>query len=365
MNGGDAAESDARFMRRAIELAERGRGRVAPNPLVGAVVVRAGHVVGEGWHAAFGEAHAEVEALTAAAGAARGATLYVTLEPCAHTGKTGPCTEAILAAGVSRVVFACEDPDPAAGGGGEVLRDAGLQVSSGVERSAARALNGPFFHRHSREAPPRPWTELKLALSLDGRIADREARAAWITGAEARAETHRLRAGHDAVAVGIGTALADDPNLTVRGREEPRIAPARIVFDRNARLPLDSRLVRTAREIPVWVVCLPGGDEMARRRLEAEGVRILEAVGLADALTALRSAGFNSVFCEGGARIASSLLAGGLVDRLTLFYAPLFLGPEAIDPFEGLESPPLAEAARWRLVRAEPLGNDTMISVER
>ncbi len=211
-------------MRRALELAARGWGRVAPNPLVGAVVARGGEVVGEGWHTGYGRPHAEVEALRVAGEAARGATLYVTLEPCAHHGKTPPCTDAILAAGVRRVVFAASDPNPRAAGGCAVLETAGVEVERGVEMRAALDLNAPFFHGIA--GPERPWTELKLAVSLDGRVADRDGRSAWITGEEARAEVHRMRAGFGAVAVGIGTALADDPRLTVRGAVEPRVPPS-------------------------------------------------------------------------------------------------------------------------------------------
>lgn len=254
--------SDAEWMRRALALAAGGWGRVAPNPLVGAVVVRDGASGGEGFHAEYGRPHAEVEALRAAGEAARGSTLYVTLEPCAHTGKTPPCTDAILAAGARRVVFAASDPNPKAAGGAAALEAAGVEVTRGVEMRAALDLNAPFFHGIA--GPERPWTELKLALSLDGRVADRDGRSAWITGEEARAEVHRMRAGFAAVAVGIGTALADDPQLTARGPVEPRVPPTRVVFDRRLRLPADGKLARTAREAPVWVVAAP--DAPAERR---------------------------------------------------------------------------------------------------
>ncbi len=357
--------SDAEWMRRALALAAGGWGRVAPNPLVGAVVVRDGRSVGEGFHAEYGRPHAEVEALRAAGEAARGSTLYVTLEPCAHTGKTPPCTDAILAAGVRRVVFAASDPNPKAAGGGEVLRAAGVEVAAGVEERAALDLNGAFFHAHAPAGAERPWTELKLALSLDGRVADREGRSAWITGEAARAEVHRMRAGFDAVAVGIGTALADDPKLTVRGPAEPRVPPARVVFDRRLRLPRDGYLARTAREAPVVVV--GAGDAPAERReaLEALGVRVLLADGLRAGLRALREAGIASLLCEGGALLTGSLLEAGLVDRLQLFYAPLLLGPEAESPFGRLDSPPIGEAPRWRHLRTEAFGPDTLVTLAR
>jgi diaminohydroxyphosphoribosylaminopyrimidine deaminase / 5-amino-6-(5-phosphoribosylamino)uracil reductase len=351
-------------MRRAIELAERGRGQVSPNPLVGAVVVQDGEVLGEGWHTRYGSPHAEVEALSQAGEAARGATIYISLEPCSHHGKTPPCTEAILAAGVRRVVYASSDPDSEAAGGGRVLRDAGLDVSEGVEAEAARMVNGPFFRAHDPSAPARPWTELKLALSLDGKIADRDGRSTWITGDASRAEVHRIRAGHDAIAVGIGTAVLDDPILTVRGGFDPRIPPTRVVFDRTARLPRSSRLVRSARENPLWVVCAPGASPSAKSGLEADGVRIIEADDLESAMGALRTAGVLSLLCEGGAQIGASLLRKGLVDRLTLFIAPLLLGSEAVDPFREVASPPLADAPRWKLVRSAAFGADTLISVE-
>jgi diaminohydroxyphosphoribosylaminopyrimidine deaminase / 5-amino-6-(5-phosphoribosylamino)uracil reductase len=214
--GAGAEREDALHMRRALELARRGWGQVRPNPMVGAVVVREGRVVGEGWHTAYGSAHAEVEAIRAAGSETRGATLYVSLEPCSHHGRTPPCTDAVREAGIARLVFAASDPNPLARGGAEILREHGVEVWGGVLEEEARELNAAFFHRFGADGS-RPWVELKLALSLDARVADLEGRSAWITGPDSREEVHRLRAGHDAVAVGIGTALADDPLLTVRG----------------------------------------------------------------------------------------------------------------------------------------------------
>jgi diaminohydroxyphosphoribosylaminopyrimidine deaminase / 5-amino-6-(5-phosphoribosylamino)uracil reductase len=351
-------------MRRALSLAERGRGRVEPNPMVGAVIVRDGEVVGEGWHTAFGEPHAEVEALRRAAGRAAGATAYVTLEPCSHFGKTPPCVDALLEAGVARVVFAAGFGSAAAGGGGERLRASGVHVDSGVEEEAARDLNGRFFHRFSGNAR-RPWVELKLALSLDGCVADAQGVSRWITGPEARAEVQRIRAGHDAIAVGIGTALADDPQLTVRGEPQPRRAPARIVFDRELRLPLDSALVRSAAHAPVWVVGSPGAPAARRDALDAAGVKVVLAGSLADALERIAGEGVESLLCEGGGTLASALLAGGFVDRLTLFYAPLLLGPGCRRAFDGLADTPLAQATRWRRVRTATFGADTLVALAR
>lgn len=363
MDGARVRPKDREHMRRALELAARGWGRVAPNPLVGAVVVRDGRVVGEGYHAEYGRPHAEVEALRAAGERARGATLYVTLEPCGHHGKTPPCTDAILAAGVRRVVFAASDPNPRAAGGCAVLEAAGVEVARGVEERAALDQNAPFFHAHTR--PERTWTALKLALSLDARVADRRGRSAWITGEAAREEVHRMRAGFDAVAVGIGTALADDPKLTVRGPVEPRVPPVRVVFDRGLRLPPEGYLARTAREVPVVAVAAPDAPAERRKALEGLGVRVLPAAGLEEGLRALREAGIASLFCEGGALLAGALLEGGLVDRLHLFYAPLFLGTQGAGPFGRLASPEIEEAPRWRRLRTVAFGPDTLVTLAR
>lgn len=362
MAASGAASGDARFMRRALELARRGWGRVAPNPLVGAVVVRGGEVVGEGWHTEYGRPHAEVEALRAAGAAARGATIYVTLEPCSHHGKTPPCTDALLDAGVARVVVACRDPNPKARGGAERLRAAGVEVEEGVEAEAARDLNAAFFHGFGPDAA-RPWIELKLALSLDARIADREGGSFWLTGEEARGEVHRLRAGHGAVAVGVGTVLADDPLLTVRGGLTTRVPVARVVFDRRLRTPPASRLVASAAEAPVWIVCGAEAPEEARRALEAAGAGVLRADGLEAGLRALRGVGISSMLCEGGASLASALLEARAVDRLTLLYAPLLLGPAARSGFADISSRSLADALRWRRLRTEAFGADTLISL--
>lgn len=359
-----ASPADHAYMRRALVLAERGWGRVAPNPLVGCVLVRDGEVVGEGWHAEYGRAHAEVVALLAAGERARGATAYVTLEPCSHHGKTPPCTSALIEAGVARVVYAASDPHPAARGGAEVLRAAGIPVVGGVEEAVARDQNASFFHRYSPLGNERPWIELKLALSLDARIADRRGQSSWITDEKARAEVHRLRAGHDAICVGVGTALADDPRLTVRGAIEPRVPPVRVVFDRSLRLPTDSTLVRTANEVPVWIVCAPQADPARREVLEQRGIALVEAEDLRQGFRALRERGIGSAFVEGGAGIAGELLREGMVDRLTLFYAPVLLGAEALSPFT-LEGWQLGEAPRWRRFRTAAFGPDTLISLAK
>ena len=358
MSGGAGASTpdDGAWMRHALALAARGWGRTAPNPMVGAVVVRDDTVVGEGWHTAYGAAHAEVEALRSAGERARGATLYVTLEPCNHLGQTPPCTEAILGAGIARVVAAMDDPNPVARGGADRLRTQGVEVAIGAEADAARELNASFFHS---VATDRPFVRLKLALSIDGAIADEGRHTGWLSGHEARAEVHRLRAGSDAVAVGIGTVLADDPLLTVRGFAPPRVPPVRVVFDTSARLPLDSRLVRSARETPVLVICW-APDPSHAVALEHAGVELLHAASLPHAVRALRARGVTSLLLEGGAGLASSFMQEALVDRLVIFRAPILLGAGSLNAFGGLPSGAIESAPRWRLVEARRFGDDEM-----
>jgi diaminohydroxyphosphoribosylaminopyrimidine deaminase/5-amino-6-(5-phosphoribosylamino)uracil reductase len=351
-----AVPDDGAWMRRALALAERGWGQTAPNPMVGAVVVRDDEVVGEGWHGQFGGPHAEVEALRAAGERARGATLYVTLEPCAQHVKTPPCTEAILAAGVRRVVAATEDPSPAAQGGALRLRDAGVDVLVGVEASRARELNAPFFHALRSD---RPFVQLKLALSLDGALADHSREPGWLTGDAARREVHRLRAGVDAIAVGIGTVLADDPELTVRHAAPPRVAPTRVVFDTSARLPRTSKLAHGASQIPVIVVCWAPEPAHAAA-LEHTGVTLLHAATARDALVALRQRDVRSVLVEGGAALASAFLQEALVDRLIIFRAPLVLGSGALNAFGAMPPVRAGEAPRWRLIRSQRFEDDEM-----
>lgn len=349
---------DRRWLARALVLAARGRGRTAPNPLVGAVVVRDGTIVGEGWHREYGAPHAEVMALHAAGDAARGATVIVTLEPCSHHGKTPPCTDALLAAGVTRVVFGAADPNPVARGGGDVLRAAGVEVRGPIDPRSVHDLDPAFFHRFSSD---RPYVALKLALSLDGAMAPGDRSRRWLTGAAARREVHRQRAAHDAIMVGIGTVLADDPLLTVRGvTPTPRRPPVRIVVDRDARLPLDSRLVKTLAEAPVTVLTTDAPAASARRAaLAAAGVTVLTAPTLVGQLQALARAGIGSVYCEGGATLAGALLAAEQVDRLIIFTAPVRLGADALRP-------PLAAGTdpdgsdRPRLVHHRRFGDDLM-----
>lgn len=348
-----ASPNDGVFMRRALSLAARGGLLTAPNPRVGAVVVREGVVVGEGFHTRYGAPHAEAEALRAAGDAARGATMYVTLEPCNHHGHTPPCTESIIAAGIRHVVVAVEDPHSVARGGVERLRAAGIEVALGEEHAAAHAENAEFFGWLSSQ---RPFVQLKLALSLDGALADHTRRPGWLSGAESRREVHVLRAAADAVAVGIGTVLADDPLLTARDVElSTGRAPTRVVFDTSARLPLTSKLVRTAREVPVVVVCW-APDPAHAAALEHAGVTLVHAPTLQDALRALRQAKIGHLLVEGGAGLASAFMQEALVDRLIIFRAPLVLGGGALNAFAAVPAATVHDASRWRLVESRRVG---------
>jgi diaminohydroxyphosphoribosylaminopyrimidine deaminase/5-amino-6-(5-phosphoribosylamino)uracil reductase len=356
---------DRQLMRRALRLAERGWGRVHPNPMVGAVVVRDGVVVAEAWHAEYGQAHAEAAALRNAGESARGATLYVTLEPCRHHGKTPPCTDAIVASGVRRVVFGAADPNPRAGGGAALLAARGIEVVGGVERAAVRAVDAPFFHVHERGTP---WVTLKLALSLDARLSRARGERTRITGPSAERAVHQLRAGFDAILVGIGTVLADDPLLTVRGPLQPRVAPIRVVLDSAARLPPDGRLALSAAETPVWLLCAGEADPVRIDALEARGVRVLQVprspagLDVACTLDALWREGVRRVLVEGGGRVAASLLSADRVERLHLFQAPVLLGPGGVEAFP-LDRPP--PPAGWRLRRTKRWGNDVMVIWDR
>lgn len=357
--------SDDRLMRRALALARRGWGRVHPNPLVGAVITRGGEIVGEGWHAEFGGPHAEVNALAAAGAAAKGATLYVTLEPCAHRGKTPPCTEAILAAGVARVVYAAADPHVEAAGGGAFLAANGVEVLGGVEAPSARAIDPAFFHAYETRTT---WVALKLALSLDARIAATATAPTRITGEAANAEVQRLRAGFEAILIGIGTALADDPRLTVRGDITPRVPPIRICLDSRARLPVHGRLAASARETPVWVIATRDAPDARVRGLEAAGVRVLRCaagdvgIDVGDALATLWNEGVRSVLCEGGGRTAGALIEADRVERMYLFEAPMLLGTDAVPAFPVRRK---VERDGWKLHEARVFGDDVLIVADR
>lgn len=350
-------------MERALELALEGWGRVSPNPLVGAVLLRDGQVIGEGYHEEFGEPHAEVRALTSCDDPG-GATLVVNLEPCAHQGKTPPCADALIEAGVGRVVFAVRDPDPKAGGGGERLRRAGVEVESGLLAERAAALNAPFLW--TRVRPGRPFVALKLATSLDGFIADRSGESRWISGEAARDYVQWLRAGFDALAVGRRTAEADDPQLTVRGRRQPRRAPMRVVFTSSGGLSPELRLVRTARDVPTLILSIGSreGGVAGGTALTGLGVRALRAPDLGTALGQLRELGVVSLLVEGGGTLAGALLDAGLVDRLYWIQAPRWLGC-GVPAFGAGRAIPLPESPSWVVTERRSLGPDTLLVVDR
>jgi diaminohydroxyphosphoribosylaminopyrimidine deaminase/5-amino-6-(5-phosphoribosylamino)uracil reductase len=327
---------DVDFMHRALALAERGWGQTAPNPMVGAVVVLDNEIVGEGAHERFGAAHAEVNALRVAGERAQGATLYVTLEPCNHHGQTPPCTEAIIAAGVARVVMAVRDPNPEAAGGEARLRAAGISVDVGACEREARELNAPFFHALTAD---RPWVTLKLAVSVDGAIADAGRSPGFITNAQSRDEVQRMRANSDAIAVGVDTAIVDMPALTVRTTPPPRVAPLRVIFDRNGRFPTDRTPVQSPDAAPVLV---------------------LREADLGAALRQLHQRGVRSLLVEGGAGIAAAFLDADLVDRLVIFQAPVILGRGALYAFGGVSPVDVARAARFPVLRRQEFGDDLM-----
>ena len=353
-------------MAAALALARRGLGATWPNPAVGCVLVRDGHVVGRGWTQAGGRPHAETEALKRAGAAASGATAYVSLEPCSHHGKTPPCADALIEAGVARVVAATVDPDPRVSGSGlEKLRKAGIAVESGLLREAAEEINAGFFLR-VREG--RPLVTLKLATSLDGRIATHRGESRWITGEAARASAHAMRAGHDAVLVGSGTAIADDPMLDVRlpGFEAAR--RVRLVVDGRLRVPLTARLVRTAREHPTWFFVRSDVDP-ARARVFADcGVELVHLpadpatghLSPADILKALAARGLTRILLEGGAHLAGAFLRANLVDRLARFSAGMALGGDGVPAVAAFGIDRLADAPRFSLLETAVCGQDVL-----
>jgi diaminohydroxyphosphoribosylaminopyrimidine deaminase/5-amino-6-(5-phosphoribosylamino)uracil reductase len=364
-------DTDRIHLARAVELAEQGRGRVSPNPLVGAVVARDGQPLGEGFHTAHGAPHAEVEAIRAAREAGSdvtGATLYVSLEPCCHSGLTPPCTDAILDAGLARVVVASDDPtEKASGRGLGILRDEGIEVVQGEGDLAARArgLNQPF-RKHARTG--RPWVLFKSAMSLDGKVATHLGDSKWISSEGSRRRAHRWRAELDAVAVGIGTALADDPQLTARVDDVFR-QPRRIVFDSTARLPLDSRLVGDAAEVPLTVVVSRAAPSTEVAALEAAGAEVVVATGaneparIQSALDQLGATGVTSILLEGGPRLAGAFLDAGEIDQLRIFIAPLLVGARnARDPLEGEGIEAIDEAVRVLPLEAENVEGDVLVT---
>ena len=350
------SDIDERHMRRALALAERGLFTTQPNPRVGCVIAHGEVVVGEGWHARAGEPHAEVDALREAGERASGATAYVTLEPCAHHGRTPPCADALVAARVARVVAALRDPNPRVSGGGFAkLREAGIDVATGLCEREARALNEGFFSRMVRG---RPWVRLKIAASLDGRTALASGESKWITSEAARADVQRWRARSSAILTGIGTVLADDPRLTVR-LDEPHVPPLRVVLDANLRTPANSHILDGA--VPTLVVQAKNAspsdarfDRVERLAVEASDGKLDLAAILAD----LASREINELQVEAGPILSGSLLASGLVDELLLYLAPILLGDtaRAIAVLPPLAS--LADAAKLTVVEQTPCGPD-------
>lgn len=352
--------ADKEFMVEAIALADEHLGQTSTNPSVGCIIVKDGKVVGRGVTAISGRPHAEPQALAEAGAAARGATAYVTLEPCSHHGKTPPCADAIIAAGVARVVVAVTDPDSRVSGNGiKRLRDAGIEVETGLLEPQARRGLAAYL---TRQIAGRVHVTLKLAVSSDGMIGMRGAGQVRITGAEAREAVQHLRATSDAILVGIGTALADDPELTCRLPGLEGRSPVRVVLDRRLELPLHSKLVRTARDVAVIAVTAKGAaDDVRRAALEAAGVEVVDAETLLDLLTLLAMRGLSSLIVEGGAKIAAAFLQNGLVDRILLFQGPGIIGEDGItSPLTSTNIP-----NDFKLFESRMIGHDTLEAYER
>ncbi|MFZ3236897.1 MAG: bifunctional diaminohydroxyphosphoribosylaminopyrimidine deaminase/5-amino-6-(5-phosphoribosylamino)uracil reductase RibD [Stellaceae bacterium] len=367
--GGDLG-SDRRWMQAALGLARRGLGNVWPNPAVGCVIVKDGRVVGRGWTQPGGRPHAETEALARAGPGAHGATAYVSLEPCNHWGRTPPCAGALAEAGVRRAVVALEDPDPrVAGAGLRRLGAAGIAVETGIGAAEAAEINAGFL---IRQRLGRPLVTLKLATSLDGRIATSAGASQWITGPPARARGHRLRAEHDAILVGTGTVLADDPQLTCRLPGLEHRSPVRVVLDRLLRIPCSAHVIAEARQTPTWVVTLGAADQERREAFLAAGVELIEVkpdakgrIDLAAALAALGARGLTRLLVEGGAELAAALLREQLVDRLAWMHAPLLIGGDGVAAIGTLGVSALADAPGFERISSETVGADVLATLRR
>jgi diaminohydroxyphosphoribosylaminopyrimidine deaminase/5-amino-6-(5-phosphoribosylamino)uracil reductase len=359
----DTQASDERWMAMALQMGRRGLGRVWPNPAVGCVIVKNGRVLGRGNTQPGGRPHAEVRALSQAGPAARGATAYVTLEPCAHTGKTPPCAEALIKSGVARVVTALTDPDPRVmGKGHQMLRDAGIEVTPHVMMHQAYEANRGFL---SKVTKGRPMVTLKLATTLDGKIATATGHSQWITGSQARAYTHLLRAQHDAVMVGSGTVLADDPDLRVRHHGLTGRRPVRVVLDSNLKTPLMAKMIETAAQTPVWFVHSQTADEKAVHDKMATGCKYLpvadstDGLNLSAAMQTLGDQGLTRVFCEGGGNLAAGLLQAGLVDQLIVMTAGKAVGGDGLSCLAAMGIDQLHEAPQFDLISQRRLGADS------
>jgi diaminohydroxyphosphoribosylaminopyrimidine deaminase/5-amino-6-(5-phosphoribosylamino)uracil reductase len=364
-----SSQDDLSHMRAALSLACRGLGNAWPNPSVGCVVVKDGRVAGRAVTAPGGRPHAETAALAMAGDAARGATVYVTLEPCCHWGRTPPCTDALIAAGVARVVVAARDCDPRVNGEGlSRLRDAGIVVDEGLLAAEGQEIAAGFF---TRVRLGRPLVTLKLASTLDGRIATRTGESRWITGEPARRMAHALRGRNDAVMVGVGTVLTDDPDLTCRVPGYKPVPMIRVVADSHLRTPLTARLVATALETPTWIVCRDGADPARRAALGAAGVEVIDVapsdlgIGLLPALRALAARGMTRVLVEGGAQLAAALLREDLVDRLAWFHAPTIMGGDGWPAAQAFGIRDLANMPRFVRAATRPLGEDMLTELRR
>ena len=367
----ESKAADARFMQLALGLGRRGQGRTWPNPAVGAVVVKDGVIVGRGWTQSGGRPHAEPEALKRAGEAARGATLYVTLEPCSHVGKSPPCVDAVIAAGIARVVSAIEDPNPEVAGGGHAkLRAAGIVVDVGLHATEAAHDHAGHFRRIRDH---RPHVILKLAVSADDKIGAAGHKPVAITGEAARTRVHLLRAQCDAILVGIGTVLADDPVLTCRLPGMEARSPVRVVLDRSLRIPGGSRLVQSARETPLWVMTSDLSEAPAAVKLGAAGAQVIRVAAngtpsrldLAAVLHGLSKKGISRLMVEGGARVASSFVSAGMVDEVWLLRGPQAVGADGVPALDALPLSALTGSPAFKLRASESLGKDTLHIYER
>ncbi|MFC1523503.1 bifunctional diaminohydroxyphosphoribosylaminopyrimidine deaminase/5-amino-6-(5-phosphoribosylamino)uracil reductase RibD [Thermodesulfobacteriota bacterium] len=357
---------DIRFMRLALREARKGAGRTSPNPCVGAVIVKDGGVVARGYHRRAGTPHAEVNALDAAGLKAQGATIYVTLEPCNHTGRTPPCTQAILRSGIRRVVIGMPDPNPnVAGGGGDFLLSQGVAVTSGVLEMECRQINRPFI-KHIETGMP--WVILKAGCSLDGRIAVGSGRSAWITNDQSRGEVHRMRDRVDAILVGIGTALNDNPSLTTRLGSRRGKDPLRVVLDTNLRLRPDAQMLVQDSAAPTWIYCGVSHSSERRQELENTGAIVHSlplgpegGIDIRRVLNHLGKSQINSLLVEGGSRIHGSMLREGLVDQVSLFLAPFFIGAEGIPLAGPMDVDDVRDAIRFQTTRTRRFGDDVYI----
>ncbi|MEA2085039.1 MAG: bifunctional diaminohydroxyphosphoribosylaminopyrimidine deaminase/5-amino-6-(5-phosphoribosylamino)uracil reductase RibD [Thermodesulfobacteriota bacterium] len=353
-------------MKLALKEAAKGVGRTSPNPAVGAVIVKNGHIVGKGYHKRAGTPHAEIHALNAAGDQAKKATLYVTLEPCNHTGRTPPCTNAILKSGIRRVVVGMNDPNPGvAGGGCEFLSAHGLEVTIGVLKDACEKINRPFIKHITAGLP---WVIIKAGISLDGRIAAPSGDSGWITNELSRLEVHRIRNKTDAIMIGIGTALSDNPSLTTRLPVKKGRDPLRVILDTHLRLHPDAEMLQQSSNAETWVFCGPDPSEPKALTLKAAGARIKKVgltpeghVDIKDVLTELGRSGITSVLVEGGSRIHGALLRSGLADQAFLFVAPLFIGCNGVPLVDELGTKTIKTAQRIRMTRSRRFGEDVLI----